>query len=179
VHYLHSDKELSRRLGGYLDLINSGEEPLKAFEAGFGVSPQEFHKSARKYFEADQFKVQQFKPKPEFLSVKMKQKRLTKGELDLQMALGQRSFLSKKTLNNFSKRLNSFENEHGQTAQSYSARATYYINTKDFESALKYSQAALHICVPFDVDLWCFRHTANFFSIGRRRSLRVRLLGCK
>jgi len=143
VHYLHSDKELSRRLGGYLDLINSGEEPLKAFEAGFGVSPQEFHKSARKYFEADQFKVQQFKPKPEFLSVKMKQKRLTKGELDLQMALGQRSFLSKKTLNNFSKRLNSFENEHGQTAQSYSARATYYINTKDFESALKYSQAAL------------------------------------
>jgi len=143
VHYLHSDKELSRRLGGYLDLINSGEEPLKAFEEGFGVSPQEFHKAARKYFEADQFKVQQFNPKSEFLSVKMKQKRLTKGELNLQMALGQRSFVGKKTLNSYSKRLNSFENEHGQTAQSYSARASYYINTQDFENALKYSQAAL------------------------------------
>lgn len=143
VHYLHSDKDLSSRLGNYLDLINSGEEPIKAFEKGFGVSPKKFHKAAKDYFEDDKFKVQQFKPKPEFLAVKMTQKRLSKGELNLQMALGQRSFVNKKTLNSFANKLNSFEKENGQTAQSYAARATYFINSKEFDTALDYAQAAL------------------------------------
>ena len=143
VHYLHSDKQLSSRLGNYLDLINTGTEPLKAFEQGFGISPQEFHKAAKKYFENDEFKVQQFQPKPEFLKVDVKRKRLSKAELDLKMALGQRSFLSKKTLSSYRKKLNNYEQEAGQTGQSLSARASYFINSQEFDQAITYAEAAL------------------------------------
>ncbi len=143
VHYLHSDKQLSQRLGDYLSLVNSGEEPLKAFEDGFGISPQEFHNAAKDYFEGNKFKVQQFQPKAEFLAVDVKQTRLSKAELDLQMALGQRSFVGKKTLSSFAKKLNSFEKKNGQTAQSLAARVTYFINTQDFDQAKLYAQAAL------------------------------------
>jgi len=143
VHYLHSDKQLSSRLDDYLALINSGTEPLKAFEQGFGISPQEFHKAAKKYFENDEFKVQQFNPKPEFLEVKVKRKRLSKPELNMKMALGQRSFLRKKTLSSYGKKLSSYESEAGQTAQSLSARASYYIHKQDFDAAVSNAQAAL------------------------------------
>ena len=143
VHYLHSNKELSRRLGNYLDLVNSGEDPIQAFEKGFGVSPQNFHKAARDYFEDNRFNVQQFQPKADFMAVDIKKIRLSKGELDLQMALGQRSFVGKKTMNSYTKKLNSFEKENGQTAQSLAARATYFVNNKDFDQAVLYSQAAL------------------------------------
>lgn len=143
VHYLHSNKELSSRLGPYLDLVNSGVEPIKAFEEGFGISPQDFHEDAKEYFENDKFKVQQFQPKAEFMAVNVKRKRLTKPQLNMKMALGQRSFLSKRTVNSYGKKLSSFEKEAGQTAQSMAARATYYINTQEFDEALSYAQAAL------------------------------------
>ncbi len=143
VHYLHSEKELSSRLGYYLELINSGEEPIKAFEEGFGITPQEFHEAARDYFEDDRFNVQQFQPKAEFMAVNMKSTRLSKAELNLQMALGQRSFVNKKTMNDYGKKLNVFEKKNGQTAESLAARATYFINAQDFDQAVLYSQAAL------------------------------------
>jgi len=143
VHYLHSDKQLSSRLGDYLALVNSGVEPLKAFEGGFGMTPKDFHKAARKYFEDDEFKVQQFQPRPEFLEVKVKRKRLTKGELGLQMALAQRLFVGKKTANGFAKKLNAFESEKGQTAESLAARVTYFIHEEDFDEAVQYAQSAM------------------------------------
>ncbi len=143
VHYLHSNKELSSRLGDYLDLVNSGEEPLQAFEKGFGITAEAFHKDAKKYFRNDKFTVQQFQPKPEFMAVKVKRKRLTKPQLNMKMALGQRSFLNKKTVSSYGKKLSSYEGEVGQTAQSLSARASYFINKEDFDEAVQYSQAAL------------------------------------
>jgi len=109
VHYLHSNKELSPRLGDYLELVNSGVEPIKAFEDGFGISPKEFHAAARKYFRDNKFQVQQFQPKAEFMDVKVKRKRLTKPELNMKMALGQRAFLRKKNAGEYSKKLNSYE----------------------------------------------------------------------
>jgi len=109
VHYLHSNKELSPRLGDYLELVNSGVEPIKAFEDGFGISPKEFHVAARKYFRDNKFQVQQFQPKAEFMDVKVKRKRLTKPELNMKMALGQRAFLRKKNAGEYSKKLNSYE----------------------------------------------------------------------
>jgi len=143
VHYLHSNKELSPRLGDYLNLVNSGVEPIKAFEQGFGISPQEFHKAARKYFRDNKFKVQQFQPKAEFMDVKVKRKRLSKPELSMKMALGQRAFLSKRNASDYAKKLNSYESEKGQTAQSLSARASYFITKEDYDQALTYSQSAL------------------------------------
>ncbi|MDB2439011.1 hypothetical protein N9W89_09870 [Hellea sp.] len=143
VHYLHSDKELSNRLGPYLELVNSGVEPVKAFEQGFGISAQDFHDAAREYFENNKFEVQQFQPNDDFMEVAISRKRLTKAELDMKMALGQRSFLNKSTLNSYGKKLSSFESEAGQTAQSLSARATYYINKQEFDMALQSAQAAL------------------------------------
>jgi len=143
VHYIHSDKELSYRFSDYLKRINSGQEAISAFEEGFGVTVEDFHKSARKYWYDNEFKVQQFKPKPEFLKVDTRVETLSKAEFDLQMALGQRSFLSKKTQNSFSKKLNSYEKKKGQTAQSLGARASYFISKEDYDQALLYSQSAL------------------------------------
>lgn len=143
VHYLHSNRELSSRLGPYLELVNSGVEPVKAFEDGFGVSAQDFHDAARKYFEDDKFKVQQFQPKAEFMAVNVKRKRLSKPQLNMKMALGQRSFLGKNTVNSYGKKLSSFESEAGQTAQSLSARASYYINKQEFDEAVSYANSAL------------------------------------
>lgn len=143
VHYLHSNKELSPRLGDYLELVNSGVEPIKAFEDGFGISPKEFHAAARKYFRDNKFQVQQFQPKAEFMDVKVKRKRLTKPELNMKMALGQRAFLRKKNAGEYSKKLNSYESENGQTAQSLSARSSYYITMEDYDQAVSYSQSAL------------------------------------
>jgi len=142
VHYLHSNKELSNRLGRYLELVNSGEEPVKAFEDGFGVSTQEFHKAAKKYFEDDRFEVQQFQPKAEFLEVKISRKKLSKPQLDLQMALGQRHFVGKSTANAYAKRLTSYEREAGQTAASMAARTSYFMHEEDFDQALNFAKAA-------------------------------------
>lgn len=143
VHYLHSNKELSPRLGDYLSLVNSGVEPIKAFEQGFGISPKEFHIAAKKYFRDNKFKVQQFQPKPEFMAVKVKRKRLTKPELNMKMALGQRAFLSKRTAKDYAKKLDAYESENGQTVQSLAARASYFITTEEYDEAVTYSQAAL------------------------------------
>jgi len=143
VHYLHSNKELSPRLGDYLKLVNSGVEPIKAFEQGFGISPKQFHKEARKYFRDNKFKVQQFQPKQEFMDVKVKRKKLTKPELNMKMALGQRAFLSKRNSSDFAKKLNSYEGEKGQTLESLAARASYFITTEDYDQAVNYSQSAL------------------------------------
>jgi len=143
VHYLHSERELSLRLGKYLDLVNSGEEALAAFEKGFGVSPEDFHEAARDYWQENKFKVQQFKPKAEFMAVPLKVEKISKPELNIQMALGQRAFLRKKNANSYAKKLNSYENKIGQTAQSLAARAAYFITKEDYEQAELYAKSAL------------------------------------
>jgi|GEM_PF-2331735 len=143
VHYLHSNKELSPRFGDYLDRINRGEEPLSAFEKGFGVTPEEFHKAARAYWYDNEFKIQQFKPKPEFLTVDMKANKISQAELDLQMALGQRAFLAKGTLKSYSKKLNSYEKKVGSTPLTMAARAAYYIVAEDYTQAELYAHSAL------------------------------------
>jgi len=114
------------RLGDYLDRLDAGEEPISAFENGFGVTIKEFHRAAKRYFEDNEFKVQQFKPKADFLTVPMSVKKISQPELDLQMALGQRPFLSKRNWNTYARKLNSYENKVGQTPQSLAARATYF-----------------------------------------------------
>jgi len=143
VHYLYSNKELNMRLGDYLDRLDAGEEPISAFENGFGITTKEFHKAAKRYFKDDEFIVQQFQPPAEFLTIPMSVKRISKPELDLQMALGQRSFLSKRTLNAYAKKLNSYETKVGQTPQSLAARASYFINKEDYEKAEQYAMGAL------------------------------------
>jgi len=143
VHYIHSNAELSGRLGQYLELVNSGEEPIKSFEKGFGVSVKAFDKAAKKYLMDNKFAIQQFQPGPEFMGVKVMRKKLTKPQLAMKMALGQRSFLNERTLGSYGKRLNLYESETGQTAKSLAARASYFISEDDYEQALAHSQSAL------------------------------------
>ena len=98
VSYLQANTKLNRRLGAYLELIRGGNDPIEAFEEGFGVKAKDFHKAAKKYFESDKFSVQQYRPGPDFFKVKVSRKKLSAGEVNMQMALGQRNFLYKKAL---------------------------------------------------------------------------------
>ncbi len=143
VHYLHSNRELSSRFGDYLNRINVGEEPLEAFENGFGVSPEAFHEAAQEYWYDNKFKVQQFQPKGDFLEIPMKIERISEAELDLQMALGQRAFLGEDNLKSYIKRLNSYEKKEEQTAQTLAAYVPYFINLKDYDQAETYALFAL------------------------------------
>jgi len=50
VHYLQNTPELSAKLPVYLKLLKEKKDPLQAFETGFGLSVEEFHKRARVYW---------------------------------------------------------------------------------------------------------------------------------
>ena len=144
VSYLQSNTQLNRRLGSYLDLIRGGNDPIEAFEEGFGMKAKDFHKAAKKYFESGKFSVQQYRPGPDFLKVKVSRKKLSAGELNLQMALGQRNFLREKsTRPAYAKKINSFEKEFGQTSESLNARSLYHQYTENFDDAISYAKSAL------------------------------------
>ena len=144
VAYLQSNTKLNKRLGNYLDLINSGTEPVEAFEEGFGIKAKDFHKAAKKYFQSNKFSVQQYRPGPDFFKVKVSRKKLSVGEVNMQMALGQRNFLgNKSTLSSYVKKIGSYEKEFGQTSQSMNARSLYHQYNKNYDDAISYAQSAL------------------------------------
>ena len=137
-------RQLNRRLGAYLDLIRGGNDPIEAFEEGFGVKAKDFHKAAKKYFESDKFSVQQYRPGPDFFKVKVSRKKLSAGEVNMQMALGQRNFLyNKSTRPAYAKKINSFEKEFGQTSESLNARSLYHQYNENFDDAISYAKSAL------------------------------------
>jgi len=144
VSYLQANTKLNRRLGAYLELIRDGNDPIEAFEEGFGIKAKDFHKAAKKYFESDKFSVQQYRPGPDFFKVKVSRKKLSAGEVNMQMALGQRNFLyNKSTRPAYVKKINSFEKEFGQTSQSLNARSLYYQYNENFDDAISYAKSAL------------------------------------
>ena len=143
VSYLQANTKLNRRLGAYLELIRDGDDPIESFEEGFGVKAKDFHKAAKKYFESDKFSVQQYRPGPDFFKVKVSRKKLSAGEVNMQMALGQRNFLKKSTLSSYVKKINSYEKEFGQTSESMNARSLYYQHKENYDDAIKYAQSAL------------------------------------
>jgi tetratricopeptide (TPR) repeat protein len=144
VAYLQANTQLNKRLGNYLDLINSGTEPVEAFEEGFGIKAKDFHKAAKKYFQSNKFSVQQYRPGPDFFKVKVSRKKLSVGEVNMQMALGQRNFLgNKSTLSSYVKKIGSYEKEFGQTSQSMNARSLYHQYNKNYDDAISYAQSAL------------------------------------
>jgi len=144
VSYLQSNTQLNRRLGSYLDLIRGGNDPIEAFEEGFGVKAKDFHKAAKKYFESDKFSVQQYRPGPDFFKVKVSRKKLSAGEVNMQMALGQRNFLYNKSIRSaYAKKINSFEKEFGQTSESLNARSLYHQYNESFDDAISYAKSAL------------------------------------
>jgi len=57
VHYLQNTPELSAKLPVYLKLLKEKKDPLQAFETGFGLSVEEFHKRARVYWNKNLFSV--------------------------------------------------------------------------------------------------------------------------
>ena len=144
VSYLQANTKLNRRLGAYLELIRDGNDPIEAFEEGFGVKAEDFHKAAKKYFESGKFSVQQYRPGPDFFKVKVSRKKLSTGELNMQMAKGQRNFLrNKSTRPAYAKKINSFEKEFGQTAESLNARSLYHQYNENFDDAISYAKSAL------------------------------------
>ena len=144
VSYLQANTQINKRLGNYLDLINSGTEPIEAFEEGFGIKAIDFHKDAKKYFQSNKFSVQQYRPGPDFFKVKVSRKKLSTGEVNMQMALGQRNFLyNKSTRPAYAKKINSFEKEFGQTSESLNARSLYHQYNENFDDAISYAKSAL------------------------------------
>ena len=95
VHYIMNDLEMSKQLNPYIEAINRGTEPIKAFETAFGITPVEFGKTLKAYLRAQKFPVMQFHRKQDFDAGDVTVRKFGDEEGETAMQLGRMAFASR------------------------------------------------------------------------------------
>ncbi|MGB6229818.1 MAG: hypothetical protein WBF53_06790 [Litorimonas sp.] len=144
VHYLRSDPRFKGTLGAYVrELDTPGLDPLVAFENAHGISPQQFHEEAVKYYKTNQFPVDQYQPKPVFMDVDMKGSRISEAELAHAQLPAYLAFLNKYNKRQMGRALADAQKEFGGDPMIYSAYAALDIEGENYDDAVARTEGAL------------------------------------
>jgi len=143
VHYMQNTPELSKKLPTYLEALKTQKDPLKAFENSFGISIDEFHKSARLYWNKNAFPVASFKASPKLLEHEIVIRDLTDEEMELSFARVKLNFIDKKSAVKLDKKLENLESSLGQLPDLLLIRAESAMISEDYEKAANYISQAI------------------------------------
>lgn len=143
VHYMQNTPELSAKFPSYLETLKTQKDPLKAFETAFGISPQEYHKKARQYWNANAFPVASFKASPQLLNHDVEVRELTDAEAELAFARGQFNFLDRKAAMKLGQRLEKLEASLGETSDFALITAEIAMLAENYDKAIMYINRAI------------------------------------
>lgn len=143
VHYMQNTPELGRKLPDYLKAIESGQKPLPAFEAAYGMTAKEFHRKARNYWNADAFPVMQFKASEKLLNPELSVKTLNEDEAKFAYAGGQREFITKKTAKSLKETYEELAATMGPTADILMGQGHSAMMLEDFDAAGNFASQAM------------------------------------
>ncbi len=144
VHYIMSTEGESKKMGLYMDLINSGTPAQEAFVQGFGRTPEEFHEILRGYERKNRYKTVTIKPKSGITKKPLQVRLLSKGEAAFHKGEAMRFFSGKgvKTAQ-VEKQYDKAAALLGTTPAILAARADLRSWEKDFEQAQTLINTAL------------------------------------
>ncbi|MEP3654223.1 MAG: hypothetical protein ABJO36_04935 [Litorimonas sp.] len=135
VHYMQNHPELGNKLPDYLANLKSGQEPLQAFEAAYGMTAREFHNLARGYWSEDAFPVLQFKASEALLNPKMTIRPLTEDEAILAFAEGERNFMSKKKAKSLKKKYDKLADSMAEALEVLIGQAHNTMYLEEYDTA--------------------------------------------
>lgn len=113
VHYMQNTPELSAKLPAYLKLLKEKKDPLQAFETGFGLSIEEFHKRARVYWNKNLFSVASYKASEVLLDHDIEAREISDTAFNFAYAKTKANFLKKKDAIKFADKYENFESALG------------------------------------------------------------------
>ena len=152
VHMLQNTPELGSRLPDYLAALESGVDPIAAFEQGYGLSVDDFHARAEAYWDTGDFPVIAFEPTEDMLRVDVATTPLTRAQLNRAQIDGQRVFLNDANAKAFSKRVRRALKDMPVDPVLASARAMTLVQEGKHQDARELIRAALAEA-PNDVDV--------------------------
>lgn len=143
VHYMQNTPELSAKLPDYLKLLKEKKDPLQAFETGFGLSVEEFHKRARVYWNKNLFSVASFKATPELLDHDMDAREMSDAAFDFAYAKTKTNFLKKKDAIKFADKYDDLEATLGDNQDLYLMISQAAMMGEDYKRAKTYLTKAI------------------------------------
>lgn len=145
VHYIMNDAEMSKNFGIYINAINEGVDPLRAFEDSFNITPDAFGKIIRSYLRTNRFSVMQFTRTRKFEVGSITVRELEKSEAKIAMQLGRINFSrgKKKLQNSIRKILTSEQKKVDNPANALSGLAQIDGANGKYEDAITRSKLAI------------------------------------
>jgi len=107
------------------------------------VHPQEYHKKARQYWNANAFPVASFKASPQLLNHDVEVRELTDAEAELAFARGQFNFLDKKAAMKLGQRLEKLEASLDETNDFALITAEIAMLAENYDKAIMYINRAI------------------------------------
>ncbi|MCQ8186365.1 tetratricopeptide repeat protein [Parvularcula maris] len=145
VHYIQFNDKLNVEVPRYLELINSGTEPLTAFEQAFKMSVEEFGEQAERYFASRSYPVAKLQFTDAVSSQSISVRRLSGEETQAAQLRAMTAFVrdNSRHKNWATKQVGSYERKFGETLTTLAVRLALSFAEKDFDRSIEVGERAL------------------------------------
>ncbi len=143
VHYLQSTPAMNAKFNQYLNMINTFDTPVDAFETSFGMTPNDFGEALRDHFKDNRFLTSKITLKDDHTVDDPLVRKMTKSEMNFHKGEAARMFsLSRDRTEQALEFLEKASEEPGLSDRIQASKAMIAIQKQEWDQAIEYGRAA-------------------------------------